>query len=77
MNAANLETSTFCFPKSPALVTGEKEMTYAEFNDRTNRFATALKDGIQDQANMSPSVHRIPRNGPYRILLPYLKPEEL
>jgi long-chain acyl-CoA synthetase len=40
--ATNLEASTFYFPQRPALASGEKEITYAELNETTNRLATGL-----------------------------------
>ena len=40
--ATNLEASTLYFPQSPALASGGKEITYAEFNEKTNQLATGL-----------------------------------
>jgi long-chain acyl-CoA synthetase len=40
--ASNLEASTLYFPRNPALASGGKEITYAEFNDKVNRLATGL-----------------------------------
>lgn len=43
MNLAhNLELSFFFFPERPALRQGDRELTYAELNDRANRVATGL-----------------------------------
>ncbi len=38
----NLEIAAFYFPDRPALSEGGREITYSEFNDRTNRIATGL-----------------------------------
>ena len=40
--ATNLEWSAFFFPKRPALSEGSSETTYAQFNEKANRVATAL-----------------------------------
>ncbi len=40
--ASNLEHRTLYFPKEPALASGGKETTYAEFNNKVNRLATGL-----------------------------------
>jgi long-chain acyl-CoA synthetase len=40
--ATNLEASALYFPDRLALASGGKEITYAEFNERTNRLATGL-----------------------------------
>ncbi len=40
--ATNLEASTFCFSRNPALAAAGKEITYGEFNETTNRLATGL-----------------------------------
>ena len=40
--ATSLEASTLYFPHNPALASGGKEITYAEFNERSNRLATGL-----------------------------------
>jgi long-chain acyl-CoA synthetase len=40
--ATNLEWSAFFFPKRPALSEGSSETSYAQFNEKANRVATAL-----------------------------------
>jgi long-chain acyl-CoA synthetase len=40
--AGNLEESAFYFPNRPAIIEGERRTSYLEFNQETNRVATAL-----------------------------------
>ncbi len=40
--ATNLERSAFFFPDHPAISENSKELTYAQFNEKANRVATAL-----------------------------------
>jgi long-chain acyl-CoA synthetase len=43
MNLANnLERSAFYFPDRPAVVEGDREISYREFNQESNHVATAL-----------------------------------
>jgi len=46
--AKNLERSAFYFPDRPVVSEESSEMSYAQFNERANRLATALiKMGIK------------------------------
>jgi long-chain acyl-CoA synthetase len=40
--AGNLEESAFYFPNRPAIIEGERQTSYLEFNQESNRVATAL-----------------------------------
>lgn len=60
MNLANsLERSAFYFPDRPAVIEGDREISFLEFNQDANRAATALINmGVQKDAGRDVRAER-------------------